>query len=308
MHKVVITGATGMLGIALSECLLQQDYQILAIINPKSKRVNGLPKHDNICLLACDLSELDKVQNRIHDSYDIFYHFAWSGTYGNARNDMYQQSNNVKYTLDAVELAHKLGCKVFLGAGSQAEYGRVDDHIKLKPNTPVFPETGYGIAKLCAGQMSRIKCQEYGIKHVWTRILSTYGPYDGSHTMVMSGIIKFLNGEKPSYTKGEQMWDYLYCKDAARVFQLAAEKGKNGSIYCVGSGQVKPLREYIESIRNIVNPAAEIGFGEISYYDKQVMYLCADIENLTNDTGFVPQYSFEQGIKETVEWYKECSK
>jgi len=304
MRKVIITGATGMLGIALIELLLQQRYQILAIINPESKRREGIPKHKNLLVLPCDLGEMTKVSEIANDTYDIFYHFAWCGTYGDTRNDMNMQINNVKYTLDAVELAYRLGCKVFLGTGSQAEYGRVGSNIKLGPETPVFPENGYGIAKLCAGQMSRIKCQEYGIKHIWARILSTYGPGDGTHTMVMSGIIKFLNGYKPNYTKGEQLWDYLYCKDAARAFQAAAEKGKDGSVYCIGSGQVRPLREYIEIIRNISDPDAEIGFGEIPYFDKQVMYLCADITNLTNDTGFVPQYSFEQGIRETVEWYK----
>ena len=53
-----------------------------------------------------------------------------------------------------------------------------------------------------------------------------------------------------------------------------------------------------------IDPSLDIGFGEVDYYPGQVMYLCADISALTEDTGFVPEYDFETGIKETVEWYK----
>lgn len=306
MKRVVMTGATGMLGLALIDWCRKQEIEILVIARPDSKRIAGIPTSEYVKVIQCDLMNLGSLKDVLieEEPYDTLFHFAWDGTYGNARNDMYLQNQNVRATMDAVELAAALGCKTFLGAGSQAEYGRVEG-IKLGPNTPTNPETGYGIGKLCAGQMSRIRCKELGIKHIWTRILSTYGPHDGAHTMVMSGIGQMLRGERPQYTKGEQMWDYLYCKDAARAFYLAADKGIDGAIYCIGSGQVRPLAEYIRIIRDTIDPSIEIGFGEIPYYDKQVMYLCADIENLTRDTGFVPEISFEQGVQETVNWYKE---
>ncbi|MBO4946025.1 MAG: NAD(P)-dependent oxidoreductase [Lachnospiraceae bacterium] len=303
MKRVILTGGTGMLGIALMEFLIQKEIEVLVIIRPGSKRRDGIPKSPWIHVLECDLADLRSLEGSL-EGYDTFFHFAWDGTYGEARNDMYLQNKNVRAVLDAVHLAKSAGCRIFLGAGSQAEYGRVDG-VKLGPDTPVHPETGYGIGKLCAGQMSRILCQQLGMKHIWVRILSTYGPHDGLHTMVMSGIIKMLNRERPQYTKGEQMWDYLYCGDAARAFYLAAERGIDGSVYCIGSGQVRPLADYIRIIRDTIDPSVEVGMGEVPYYDKQVMYLCADIENLKKDTGFEPQVSFEEGIQRTVDWYKE---
>jgi nucleoside-diphosphate-sugar epimerase len=142
------------------------------------------------------------------------------------------------------------------------------------------------------------------IKHIWTRILSIYGPFDGENTMVMSTIYKLLAGEKPQCTEGGQMWDYLYSMDAGLAMYLLGEKGVSGKTYCIGSGQVRPLKNYIEDIKDAVNPKLEIGFGAVPYAEKQVMYLCADISDLTQDTGFTPQYTFEQGIKETVAWCK----
>ena len=113
----------------------------------------------------------------------------------------------------------------------------------MRPDTPAFPENGYGMAKLCAGQMSRELCAKLGIRHIWARILSVYGPCDGAKTMVMSSIRQLLAGESPAFTKGEQQWDYLYAKDAGRALYLLGEKGRAGSIYCLGSGQKRPLRE-----------------------------------------------------------------
>ena len=114
-------------------------------------------------------------------------------------------------------------CKTFIGAGSQAEYGRYEG--KLDADVPTFPENGYGMAKLCAGQMTRVQCEKYGISHIWTRILSVYGPYDGMNTMVMSLISHLLERKAFPCTKGEQVWDYLYSKNAAKMMYLLGEKG-----------------------------------------------------------------------------------
>ena len=196
-------------------------------------------------MVETDLSEISRLSQLINDKYDVFYHLAWAGTTGKARNDMYLQNENIKFTLDAVELASKLGCKVFIGAGSQAEYGRYEG--RLTPDTPVFPENGYGMAKLCAGQMSRIRCRELGIRHIWVRILSVYGPY-GKDDMISQTLRKIMAGEKAEFTLGEQIWDYLYSGDAARALLLLAEKGKEGKIYVLGSGETRKLRNYIEII------------------------------------------------------------
>ena len=139
---------------------------------------------------------------------------------------------------------------------------RLKDGEKVSPSSPTNPNNGYGIAKLAAGKMSRILCSQLGIRHIWCRILSAYGPGDGAHTMVMSTIIKFLNGEDCDFTKGEQQWDFLYNGDIANAFYLAAEKGRDGAIYTVGSGKTRSLKDYITDIRDIACPSAKCNFGE----------------------------------------------
>lgn len=303
IRKIVITGPTGTLGIALiNECIRHQ-IEVLAVCRRASKRQNRIPQSRFVRILELDLEEYGSYEpDNDEKGYDVFYHFAWSGTAGDARNNLELQHKNIGYAVDAVHLAHKLGCHTFIGAGSQAEYGRVEG--RLSAETPVFPENGYGMAKLCAGQMTRIACGQLGMRYVWTRILSVYGPYDGERTMIISTIRKLLAGEKAEFTKGEQQWDYLYCEDAARAMRLLGERGKDGAVYCLGSGKAYPLSEYILMLKDAVDSRLELTFGEIPYADRQVMYLCADIGQLQADTGFEPEVDFQTGISRTVEWVK----
>lgn len=298
MKRAIITGATGTVGAALIAELINNNIEVLVFCREGSNRNVNIPVNPLIQTMYCDLSELTKVENLTGKTYDVLFHFAWMGTTGAARNDTYLQNLNVRYALDAVGAASRFGCKKFIGAGSQAEYGRVEG--VLKPDTPAFPETGYGIAKLCAGQMTREYAHQLGMEHNWVRILSVYGPNDGSQSMVMSTINKLQKGEVPQFTKGEQMWDYLYSEDAGRAFRLVGEKGIDGKVYVLGSGNARPLAEYIEDIKNAVNPEGIIELGAIPYAPKQVMYLRADISELERDTGWKASIPFLEGVRRIV--------
>ena len=115
--------------------------------------------------------------------------------------------------------------------------------------------------------------------------------------MIMSTINKLKKGDVPQFTKGEQMWDYLYSGDSAKAFFLLGDKGVDGKTYVLGSGVAKPLADYIKVIRDVVAPNSELALGAIPYSPKQVMYLCADVSELEADTGWKPEIDFSEGIK-----------
>lgn len=306
IDTAILTGPTGAIGVALCEKLLAEGCTVYAVCHPDSPRTMKLPKQDRLHLVGCDLSQLASLPDKLPGvTADVFYHFGWAHTIGPGRNDMPAQIANIQYTIDAARAAAALGCQVFIGAGSQAEYGRND--APLRPDTPAFPENGYGMAKLCAGQMSRVECDRLGIAHIWARVLSVYGPHDGTATMITGTICKLLAGERPSLTVGTQMWDYLYSADAADAFWRMALYGKNGAIYPLGSGQPRPLRYYIEALRDAVDPARSLGLGDIPFGPNQVQFLAADLATLQADTGFVPSTNFETGIRKTIAWVRtEC--
>lgn len=332
MDRVIITGVTGAIGIALINNCIEHGTEVIALVRPDSDRNDRIPVHKLVHIIECDLdeiwelslfignesddvsvpedycklAELRKSWNALDDNM-AFLHLGWSGTTGEARNDMLLQNSNVKYALDAVSLASVLGCKVFLGVGSQAEYGRVESI--LKPDTPVAPENGYGMAKLCAGQMTRILCRQLGMKHIWTRVLSVYGPYDNENSMIISSIRKLLKSEMPLFTAGNQKWDYIYCDDAAKIIlrlaDAAVDTDADGKIFCIGSGTAMQLRDYITELRDAINPYAELGIGKVPYAKNQVMHLQADVTDIEKYTGFTEYTSFESGVRKTINWCRE---
>lgn len=298
MTRVIISGATGAIGTALIKELIDNRIEVLVLVRPDSKRKSNIIDNPLVSVLECGMEDYAEAINSTGKDYDIFYHLAWAGTIGTERNDMYLQNLNVRYALDAVGMAQRFGCKKFIGIGSQAEYGRYEG--MLKPDTPTHPENGYGIAKLCAGHMSREYAHQLGMEHIWVRVLSVYGPGDGAQSMVMSTIAKLKRGEVADFTKGEQLWDYLYSEDAAAALYALGEKGVDGKTYVLGSGDARPLKEYIEIIKKQVDPDGDICLGAIQYSDKQVMHLQADIAAVTEDTGWKPKTRFEDGIINTI--------
>lgn len=302
MKKVIITGSTGMIGISLIEYLLKNNIKVLAIIRPNSLRKNDIPLNKNVEILECNLNDLKHI-NIEESDYDVFYHFGWEGTFGDDRNNREKQQKNVEYTCDAVKLAKRIGCKKFIGAGSQAEFGLVNGIINEK--TDVKPETEYGKAKYKAGLDSKKIADTLNINHIWTRIFSVYGPFDGKQTMIMTSIKEMINGNSPKYTKGEQIWDYLFSEDLAKMLFLLGSINVNNTTYCLASGNSRKLFEYIEIIKRIINPQINLKLGAIPYSEKQVMNLNVDINKFVKETGYIPETSFEDGIQKTIDWYKK---
>ena len=301
LNCAVVNGSLGTIGIALAKQLLAKGIRVYAVAFPGDPRIARIPAGAEV--IQCDMREIGKLTELIPERVDAFFHLAWAGAIGEGRDNMTLQTGNIQCAIDAAKTAKALGCRVYVGVGSQAEHGRIEGRVTA--NAPCFPTTGYGMAKLCAGQMTRTVCRQLGMRHEWARVLSVFGANDGPLAVTSIILDKLLKGEKPSLTAGGQMWDYIYADDAADALICMAENGKDGKIYPVGSGQARPLREYFEMIRDAVDPALPLGLGEIPYPPNQVMHLQADISELTEDTGFRPKVSFEEAARTVVKQYKE---
>ena len=299
IKRVIISGATSSIGIALCEECVTNGIGVVAIIRPESSKCSLIPKSNLIEIVESELSDYDSINSEgIHA--DAFFHLAWGSTNGAAaRDNTYAQADSIQTTLKAVELAKRCNCKVFVGAGSQAEYGRTNE--VLTGDTACNPETAYGMTKLCAGMLSRLMCRQKGIDHVWTRILSAYGPNCSKRTVITYAVDTLLRGEKPILSDGRQVWDFIYISDVARALLACARSGVSDKTYVIGYGKSKLLREFLEEARDILSPGQDMGFGERPYNADAVMHLECDISELTSDTGFVPDVDFKKGIKKLAD-------
>lgn len=306
MTRCLITGPASMLGIALIKECVRNHAEVVAVSRSGSGRKTYIPSLNSVSVVDCSLDNMAELPKLVKGRFDVFFHLGWGHTDKQGRVDPFLQEKNIKYTLDAVKTACDLGCKTFIGAGSQAEYGKVSGLVS--ENAVINPDIAYGAAKYAAGRLSADLCAHLGLRHIWTRIFSVYGPYNRDDNMIVYCMDRLMKGKKPSLTKCEQQWDFLHCVDAARALFLAFEAGQDKTIYNIGSGQTRVLAEYIKIMRDAIDPSLELGLGEISYPEGQVMHLSADIARIKIDTGFTPRINFEEGIKETIQWYREMNK
>lgn len=309
MRKIVVTGATSMLGSALIRRLLKSPgvERIHAVIRPVKAlgpvdKRQRLPISDRISIVECDLKDYNKLPLLINDSCDVFYHMAWprTATYEETIDDTLLKCDAMKGVVEAVGVAHALKCTTFVGAGSQSEYGVPTDGV-YSVNMPCNPVRIDGMLHLSAGQIGRTLAEGYGMIFVWMRIFSVYGTNDRKNSMISSTIDKLVSGEHCAFTESEQTWDYVYEDDVADAFYLVGEKAKCSQVYNMASGVSYPLKDYITSLRDIVAPQETLGFGEIPYPPNPIMKMEVDVSNLKKDTGWSPSTTFEKGIQRIFE-------
>lgn len=301
MRCVMLTGATSMIGCALIKECIGNNVRVIALARKGSAKLSRLPSSPLVKVMECDLDQMADLDAAAVKSVagdapiDCFYHFGWTFTDHEGRNDPGKQELNIRYTLDAVSLAGRSGCRKFVGAGSQAEYGR--SSVPLNASVPCRPEVAYGVCKHAAGLLAAMRCRELGMAFNWVRILSVYGTNDSPATLIKTFIAHCKSGEKMDLGPCTHQWDYLFEDDAGKAFYVLGESGCDGRTYCLGSGESRPLKEYLEEITALVNPSyTGACYGAVPYNGRSVTYLRADISDLTADTGWKPSVAFRDGI------------
>lgn len=305
--RVFLTGASGFVGSFFLRNLLSSDaYKVCVLLrNPKDAwRIQDLLP--NVKVIVGELDRLDSIETELADfAPQAFVHLAWNGVLGAERNDP-SQWRNVSSTMELVELANKLAVENWIGLGSQAEYGPCQN--KIDELYPTKPTTLYGASKLAAQLLSERLCAEYGIRHAWLRLFSSFGPTDNPEWLIPYLTKSLLARERPKLTAAEQLWDYIYVEDVAAAIKAVLDSSHAQGVFNLGSGQAYSLKNIIETIRDLIDPQLPLGFGEVQYRSDQVMHLQADISRLNQATGWLPKSDMDQAIGETVAWYSKGEK
>lgn len=302
MNKVAITGATGMLGLALTEKCIKENVKVVAFVTPGSRRMSRVPKNDLVQIVQCDMSQYGDIANSFDGcGLDVFFHFAWGHTSHAGRNDEDGQNICVEQSLDAVRLAKKMGANTFVFAGSQAQYGRIDG--LMSENMECNPITPYAKAKMVAEINCKKLCDELGLRFISLRIFSIYGPYIQEFTMVSTAVRNAMNGVHMDMSAGLQTWNFLYQDDFAdQVYGLATNTVAAG-VYNIGHPYCAPLKDFLFEMKEAM-PTFDFSLAE-----PDVNNIPASIEPDMSKTieaaGIVPTMDFKEGIRRMYKFYEE---
>jgi nucleoside-diphosphate-sugar epimerase len=298
--RALVTGASGHLGAALVHTLLAAGDSVAALVRPASDpwRLRGVM--ERVTLVRGDLDNPRAAAAAIREfAPEVVFHLAWWGVGRTERDAPEQVTRNVTGTLVLFEVAREAGCRCFVGTGSQAEYGPADG--VLTEDTPAAPVTAYGTAKLATGMLLHALGAATGVRTVWLRLLAAYGPADEEARLIPSTLRALLAGERPALSAGMQPWDYLYVDDAAEALRAAALSEAVGT-FVLASGAWPTVREWVERVRDEVDPALPLGFGESGA--GPVPGLRGDPARLCRATGWSPRTGMDEGVRRTVAWFQ----
>lgn len=306
MRNIVITGATSFIGVNLIQEFLKKDdnseYKVYAVVRHASPKVILLPEDDRLTIIDADMSEYDQLADKVDDSVYGFVHLAWNGTRGINRNDVSLQEKNYINSLKALKSAVELKVKVFVSAGSQAEYGPSSN--MTFEDTQVMPQTEYGKFKLKFYERARKTCEEHKIKFYEPRFFSLYGYGDFAQTLVISTLKRMLKNESCDLTDCTQNWNFLHVKDAARGIKILMHNlTYQDGIYNFGSKNTMPLKSFVEKMKQVSKSESELNFGAVQHNDSGNIGLNPCVDKLSR-TGWQERISFDDGIKELAEQLK----
>lgn len=300
MKKAIVTGANGFIGKTLVNALLKKRYEVLAL---DVRFDDVLLNNASVTCVNVMNKEVAELKDMIPSvEYDCFFHLAWVGTSGPARADYVVQLNNVKMACDYILLCKEIGCKRVVYASSINE---METYEYLQSDN-IEPAGGYiyGTGKLAAHLMGETVAKLNGVEFIPVIITNIYGVGEKSARMIYTSINKLVHKEHCSFTAGYQTYDFIYITDAINSIISVAERGKAFNRYYIGSGEPKPLREFLIEMKNIVDPEAEIGLGDIPFKGVDISYSQFDLKKVERDTGYQNQVSFAEGIKMTAEYIR----
>lgn len=300
MKKAIVTGATSFIGIHLINRLIMENWKVYAVVRRNSSKVKLLPNDKNIEVIQLEMDEYAYMGEKIKEPCDAYISLAWNGTRGELRSDVNIQKQNYYNSMDALKAVNNIGCKVIISAGSQAEYGPMTDCVN--EDSICKPNTEYGKWKLKYYNDAMEFCKKAGISFKEPRFFSLYGEDDYDKTMILSILDDMTKNNECRLTKCIQLWDFLYIEDAIEgMYRLISLECEDGA-YNFGSGDIRPLKEFVMEMYKIVDSKSELLFGAIAYPETGIVNACPDISKLQKQTGWTAKKSFSEGIKKICEY------
>lgn len=304
MKNILVFGANSFIGRALVKKLYSKKYNVIEVIGEndleiKSNLINGK-------LVRCNLANIEsELENKINDTIDVIYFFAWDGLDLSGLSDYSKQVMNIKNMLDLLKVSKNFGCKKFIGAGSitQQELLRDEGRFYLTDKHKY-----YRSAQQTCEDMGRALATELNIDFIWPMITNVYGVGEKSPRLINSLIKSLLVGKDFCTSDGKQLYDFIYIDDVAEIYLRLGSSGQNNRRYIIGSGKPRELREYLISIYNLIDTTAELKIGKFEYrgmyYKKDELFT----KYLFDDIDFIPEVTFEQGIIKTIDWIKKVNR
>ncbi|MFL2060993.1 dTDP-glucose 4,6-dehydratase [Marinilactibacillus psychrotolerans] len=212
---------------------------------------------------------------------------------------------NIQGTLALLNVAKEMDIKKYLQVSTDEVYGSLGETGYFTEDTALAPNSPYSSSKAGADLLVRSYFETYGMNVNITRCSNNYGPYHFPEKLIPLMITNAMDGKNlPVYGDGKNIRDWLHVKDHCQAIDLVLRKGRSGEVYNVGGHNERTNNEIVDLIIEKLGVSKDLKV----YVDDRLGHdrrYAIDPTKLEAELGWKPQYTFDSGILETINWYQE---
>lgn len=308
----LVTGGAGFIGSNLCEAILSMGHRVRVLDNLSSgyvKNIEGFRDNPNFEFVEGDIRDFRACDRVCRDVDYVLHHAADVSVPESIEKPLEYTMTNIMGTVNMMEAAAKNGVKKFTYASSAAVYG--DDETMLKREEIIGNRLStYAVTKFVAEEYAYQYTMHYGLDCYGMRYFNVYGRRqdpNGAYAAVVPKFIECLLRDEPPTINGdgEQSRDFVYVEDVvqANLLACAAPHEAAGEAYNVAAGKRSSLNEMYVVLSDLLGKDLKPVIGPERKGD--IRHSGADISKISKNLGYTPEYDFEKGIKEAIQWYKE---
>lgn len=307
--KILVTGGAGFIGSHLTDALLEEGHEVTVmdnLVNGKLENLSEANKYETFKFVEDDILD-PTICQQLSQEKDVVYHLACLGVRHSIHSPFENHQVNAEGTLNLLQAARSNNVKKFFYISSSEVYGKVKS-FPITENDVPEPITVYGSSKLVGEHYSKSFYECYKLDTTVLRIFNNYGPrahYEGdAGEVIPRTIVKLLYGEKPIiFGDGSVTRDFFYVKDTAKLLcSLLNSSNITAETINIGTGEEITIKHLIESLIELM-PAYKQIIDYKADRPADVPRLWVDNRKMKDSINFTAGYSFEEGLKETIEFY-----
>ena len=302
----LVTGGAGFIGSSIAEELSNLNHEVTILDNFSTGKQSNLESFkDKINIVKGSVTDKELVSKACKNIDTIFHLAAMVSVPLSIQNPLECSFTNLKGTLNIIRAATKNNSKIIF-ASSSAVYGDRKG-LPKKEDMETQAISPYGLSKLSAEKYFKIFHELYGLKYCAFRYFNVFGPKQDPKSdyaaVIPLFINKMLNNEPPKiFGNGEQTRDFVFVKDVVRANIKAMQSDVSG-IFNIGSGKSYTVNQLVQTLNKIMDKNLQPKYLEEREGD--IVHSYSSIEKANQKLGFRPSIDFEEGLRQTVEWFKK---
>lgn len=307
-NTYLVTGASGFVGSSLVRELVAQKKSVSILVRNKKSlwRLSDIKKHIDIYEVAIEDERVKRIVNQIKPAY--IFHLAAYGAVPGTTDLSAMIQTNLSGTVNLINAVKQNPFKLFINTGSSSEYGLKNN--SMQEDDYLAPINDYGITKAATTLYVQKEAIRNNLPMITFRLFTPFGPYDVKERFFPYVILQILQNKSLELSHPENVRDFMFVHDTVKAYVMATKaEFQPGEIFNIGSGKQHSVKDVVELIFKLTRKKLPVSWNKVTREVQiEPKKWQASIAKAKRSFGWKPEYTFQKGVKETIDWFERNQK